>query len=100
MQGVPVDMGLSAAVRVGGLDVVIASRRYQNYDRMFFRALGLEPTDYAVIAVKSSQHFRAAYAPGASAVVMVDEGNGITTTDVRARTYASVRRPVWPFDLS
>jgi len=100
MQGVPIDMGPSAAVRVGGLDVVIASRRYQNYDRNFFRELGLEPADYAVVAVKSSQHFRAAYAPGASAIVMVDEGNGITTTDVRARTYANVRRPIWPFDLA
>jgi microcystin degradation protein MlrC len=66
---------------------------------MFFRSLGLEPQDYAVIAVKSSQHFRAAYAPGASAVVMVDEGNGITTTDVTSRTYEQVRRPVWPFDI-
>jgi microcystin degradation protein MlrC len=97
--GVPIDMGPSAAVRIGGLDIVVASRRYQNYDRMFFRSLGLEPQDYAVIAVKSSQHFRAAYAPGASAVVMVDEGNGITTTDVTSRTYEQVRRPVWPFDI-
>ncbi len=100
MRGVPIDMGPSAAVRIGGLDVVIASRRYQNYDRMFFRELGLEPADYAVIAVKSSQHFRAAYAPGASAVVMVDEGNGITTTNLKSRVYSSVRRPVWPFDLT
>jgi microcystin degradation protein MlrC len=97
--GVPVDMGPSAAVRVGGLDIVVGSRRYQNYDRNFFRTLGLEPADYAVIAVKSSQHFRAAYAPGASTVVMVDEGNGITTLDVKSRTYAHVRRPIWPFDL-
>lgn len=97
--GVPIDMGPSAAVRVGGLDIVVASRRYQNYDRNFFRTLGLEPADYAVVAVKSSQHFRAAYAPGASAVVMVDEGNGITTTDVTSRPYNHVRRPVWPFDL-
>ena len=98
--GVPIDMGPSAAVRVGGLDIVIGSRRYQNYDRNFFRTLNLEPSDYAVIAVKSSQHFRAAYAPGASAVVMVDEGNGITTFDVGSRTYTDVRRPIWPFDLA
>jgi hypothetical protein len=30
---------------------------------------------------------------------MVDEGNGITTTDVTSRTYEQVRRPVWPFDI-
>ena len=78
----------------------MGSRRYQNYDRNFFRTLGLEPADYAVIAVKSSQHFRAAYAPGASAVAMVDEGNGITTLDVKSRTYKYARRPIWPFDLA
>ena len=98
--GVPVELGPSAAVKVGGLDIVIASRRYQNYDRMFFRSLGLEPANYAVIAVKSSQHFRAAYAPGASAVVMVDEGNGITSMDVESRPYTKVRRPIWPFDFT
>ncbi|MEM7749681.1 MAG: M81 family metallopeptidase [Pseudomonadota bacterium] len=98
--GVPVNMGPSAAVRVGGIDIVIASRRYQNYDRNFFRTLGLEPADYAVIVVKSSQHFRAAYAPGASDVVMVDEGNGITTFDLTSRTYSNVRRPIWPLDLN
>lgn len=98
-RGVPVDMGPSAAVRVGGLDIVIGSRRYQNYDRMFFMSFGLTPGDYAVVALKSAQHFRAAYAPGASAIVMVDEGNGITTMNPTSRTYRNVRRPIYPLDL-
>ena len=99
-RGVPVDMGPSAAVRIGGVDVVVASRRYQNYDRMFFLSLGIDPGTYAVVAVKSSQHFRAAYQPLASEVVVVDEGNGITTQDIRSRTYKDVRRPIYPLDLT
>lgn len=99
-RGVPVDMGPSAAVRIGGVDVVVASRRYQNYDRMFFLSLGIDPGTYAVVAVKSSQHFRAAYQPLASEVVVVDEGNGITTQDIRSRTYTNVRRPIYPLDLT
>ncbi len=79
---------------------MVASRRYQNYDRMFFLSLGIDPGTYAVVAVKSSQHFRAAYQPLASEVVVVDEGNGITTQDIRSRTYKNVRRPIYPLDLT
>ncbi|MGD9827166.1 MAG: M81 family metallopeptidase [Hyphomicrobiaceae bacterium] len=98
-RGVPVDMGPSAAIKSGGVEVVIASRRYQNYDRMFFLSLGIDPNARAVVGVKSAQHFRAAYQPMASEVVVVDEGNGITTRDFSARTYTRIRRPIFPLDL-
>lgn len=97
--GVPVDMGPSALIEAGGLRIVIASRRYQNYDRMFFMSFGLDPGAMAVVAVKSAQHFRAAYGPSAAAIAVVDDGDGITTEDVRARRYDKLRRPIYPLDL-
>jgi len=97
--GVPIDMGASALVEVAGVQIVVASRRYQNFDQMYFKSFGVELGTLAVVAVKSSQHFRAAYGAMASEVVVVDDGNGITTEDPRARDYKKLRRPIYPLDL-
>lgn len=98
LRGFPVDMGPTATVKVGGVEVVLSSRRFQNYDRNFFRAGGIEPAERAVLAVKSMQHFRAAYAPIASEIIVVDEGGGITSHDLTKLDFRHVRSPVWPLD--
>ena len=97
--GIPIDMGPSALIEVGGVKVVIGSRRYQNFDRMYFKSFDVDLDALAVIAVKSSQHFRAAYGDLASEIIVVDDGNGITTEDVRTRDYHELRRPIFPLDL-
>jgi microcystin degradation protein MlrC len=97
--GMKVDMGPTACFKVGGVEIVIGSKRYQNYDLGYFRVAGIEPKERAVLAVKSMQHFRAAYAPIAGPIVVVDEGGGITSHDVRRLPWQHVRRPVFPLDL-
>ncbi|RME94259.1 MAG: M81 family peptidase [Alphaproteobacteria bacterium] len=96
--GVSVDLGPVAVFRAGGVDIVLASNRAQNYDRQFFRAFGIEPAERSVLAVKSAQHFRADYAPIASGISVVDEGDGITSHNFAALDYRNVRRPIWPLD--
>ena len=98
-RGLSVDMGPTATVKVGGVEVVLSSRRFQNYDRNFFRVGGIEPSERSVLAVKSMQHFRAAYAPLASEILVVDEGGGITSHDLKKLEFQHVRRPVWPLDM-
>lgn len=98
--GTQVDPGLCAVVRVGGVDVVVASHRYQVYDLMFFLHAGLDPTHYRVVAVKSSQHFRAAFGPIADAMVVIDAGDGMTTEDLTQLDFKRLRRPVFPLDLA
>jgi microcystin degradation protein MlrC len=100
MRGVTFQMGPSACIRIGGLDVVIASRRFQNFDQIYFKALGIEPRERAVLGLKSMQHFRAAYAPIAGEIVVVDEGNGCCSERFAGLTYTNVRRPVFPLDLT
>lgn len=97
--GLAIDCGPSALFEAGGLSIAIGSRRYQNYDRAFFTHLGLVPEERAVVAVKSAQHFRAAYGAKASAIVLADEGHGLTSHDLKRLPYARVRRPVYPLDL-
>lgn len=98
MRGLTLDMGPTATLKIGGVEVVINSRRFQNYDRNFFRAGGIEPAERAIIAVKSSQHFRAAYAPIAAEVIVVDEGGGVMSNNLQKLPFKRVPRPTFPLD--
>lgn len=99
MTGMKIDLGPTATLKVGGVEIVLATRRFQNYDLGFFRIAGIEPKERAVLAVKSMQHFRGAYAPIASEIIVVDEGDGVTSHDIRRLPFKNVRRPVYPLDL-
>jgi microcystin degradation protein MlrC len=57
---------------IGGVHVAVASRKQQAADRAMFRHLGAEPADYAVLALKSSVHFRADFGPLASGILVVE----------------------------
>lgn len=96
--GVAIDIGPAAVFQTGGVDIVLASRRAQNFDRQFFKAFGIDPLQKSILAVKSAQHFRADYAPIASGIAVVDEGGGITSHNFRKLHYENVRRPIWPLD--
>jgi microcystin degradation protein MlrC len=99
MQGTKCDMGPTAVLRVGGIDVVVASARYQAFDRQFFTHAGIEPAEKAVLAVKSAHHFRAAFGPIAGAILAVDAGDGLTSRNYKELPFQRVRRPVYPLDL-
>jgi microcystin degradation protein MlrC len=99
MRGTRCDMGPTAVLRVGGIDVVIASRRYQVYDQQFFKHAGIDPAAKSIIALKSAHHFRAAFAPIARRVIVVDTGGGLTSRNFSALPYGKVRRPIFPLDL-
>ena len=97
-RGVAVRIGPTAVFSIGGVEVVLASRRAQNMDRQFFRAFGIEPTERAVLGVKSAHHFHADYGPIAAGIALVDEGGGITSHNFKELDYRAVRRPIWPLD--
>ena len=96
--GVAINIGPGAVFRTGGVDVVLASNRAQNYDQQFFKAFGIDPVERAILAVKSAQHFRADYAPIACEIAVVDEGGGITSHNFKSLDYKHIRRPIWPLD--
>ena len=98
-QGALGENGPSVRIAIGGVEVCISSRRAQALDRQHFRHFGIDPENKAVLAVKSAQHFRAAFEPIARAVIVVDGGGGLTSRNYRDRIYTRVRRPVFPLDL-
>lgn len=97
-RGIVVDIGPTAVLRVGGIDIVLAGSRHQVLDPGFFTHAALDPRAYAVVVVKSSQHFRAAFGPMAREILVIDSGDGLTSFDLRAFGHQNVRRPVYPLD--
>jgi len=92
-----VPLGDCAAVRVGGVEVVLISNRTQALGLELFRNLGIEPTERKIVAVKSTNHFMAAFGPVADRVIYVDS-DGPLSRDYRTIPYTKIQRPVWPLD--
>lgn len=95
--GVGTSMGATAVLRIGGIDVVTISNRIQTIDLQVFLSQGIDPRTKSVVVVKSVQHFRAAYAPIARDIVLVDSG-GICSPDIHRLKFTKLRRPIWPLD--
>ncbi|MBD2751142.1 M81 family metallopeptidase [Microvirga sp. BT688] len=89
--------GLSALLRVGGVEIIVISYNGQATDLGQFTSLGIDPTRKSTLIVKSMQHFRAAFEPIAREVLEVDTG-ALSTRNFKERPYRKVRRPIWPLD--
>jgi microcystin degradation protein MlrC len=92
-----VEMGDCAAVRVGGVDVVLTTRRRQAFGTDLFGNLGIDLAAKKIVVVKSTNHFYASFAPIAKEVLYVDSG-GPLPRDLRALAFRKIERPKWPFD--
>ena len=66
------ELGPMALLEVGGVRIAVASRKQQAADQAMFRHLRAEPAEYAVLALKSSVHFRADFGPIASRILVVE----------------------------
>ena len=96
-KGVKSSMGATAVLKVDDIEIVLATNRFQTMDPQHFLSVGIDPKKKNVVVVKSAQHFRAAYAPIARAVLTVDTG-ALTTPEFARFTFHKLRRPVWPLD--
>jgi microcystin degradation protein MlrC len=65
------ELGPMALLRIDDVHVAVSSRKQQAADQAMFRHLGAEPADFAVLALKSSVHFRADFGSLASRIVVV-----------------------------
>jgi len=69
--GAHMKLGPMALLRIGGVRVATATRKVQAADQAIFRHLGVEPTATRLLALKSSVHFRADFAPIAQDILVV-----------------------------
>ncbi|WP_454689334.1 M81 family metallopeptidase [Achromobacter aloeverae] len=68
--GIRFDLGPSACLRIGDVRIVVASNKAQMADQAMFRYVGIEPTEQAILVVKSAVHFRADFAPIAQEIIV------------------------------
>jgi microcystin degradation protein MlrC len=68
--GRDMDMGRSAALRIGDVRVVVSSHRAQLADQSMYRYVGIEPTEQSILVNKSSVHFRADFEPIAEKLII------------------------------
>src|ERR1700704_4164087 len=68
--GSRMNLGPSAALRIGGVRVVVGSRKAQLADQAMFRYVGIEPTEQSILVNKSSVHFRADFEPIAEKLII------------------------------
>lgn len=91
------DMGPSALLDTGKVEIAVISRHVEPHDIGAFRALGIEPQKKRYLMLKSRVHWRAGLGPIAKAVVEC-AGEGVCTSDYSQLKFARLRGPVYPLD--
>ena len=97
LAGTTQPLGDCALMDVGGVQVVLISRRSQAMGTDLFTQLGCQLAAQRIVVVKSSQHFRAAYAPLAVQVLCC-AAPGAVSNDLGSLPYRHIQRPKWPID--
>jgi microcystin degradation protein MlrC len=99
--GLSLKLGPCAALRIGGVTVVVVSHRVQCADPVFFEMMGLDIAAARVVAVKSRGHFRGGFDEffTPEQVVEVDLP-GLTSPILSRFDWKRLPRPVVPLDDS
>jgi len=97
--GQALDLGPTAALDLGGIKVVVGSRRKQAADPIFFEMMGLDIATARTVVVKSRGHFRAGFDEffNPEQVYEVDTG-GLTSPNLERIPFKGLPRPVFPLD--
>lgn len=96
-KNMPIDMGPSAVLRVGSVDVIVTSRSGPHFAPQHFEAAGIDPFAAQLLVAKSPCGFRAAYA-GRAKKILVVRAPGCAPSDFWNYPYHNIPRPLWPWD--
>lgn len=91
-------LGDLAAIRVGGVEVVMNTARTQALGPELLTRVGIDPAAKKLLVLKSSNRFRAAYAPIIEGVLHIHSDGLLRRDDYRLIPYRYVQRPIWPLD--
>ncbi len=97
LAGVRANLGKSARLTIGYVDVIVTSRRNQTFDPEIFLLHGIDVTTRSIVGLKSSQHFRAGFRDLATTIISADSP-GLTTLDVTVFDHPNADGPLWPLD--
>ncbi|MBL8345489.1 MAG: M81 family metallopeptidase [Rubrivivax sp.] len=93
------DMGPSAVLDTGRVQIVVISDHVEPHDLAAFTAVGIAPETKRFVMLKSRVHWRAGLGSLAQAVVEC-AGTGVCTSDYDLLAFKKVRRPIYPLDAA
>jgi Xaa-Pro dipeptidase len=99
MTGMRVDMGRTAVVVSGGVEVVLMEHKAMPFDAEQLRCVGIEPSRKRIIAVKSAIAWKAAYGEFARRIIQVDTP-GSCSGNLQSFSYKRRPHPLYPFEIS
>jgi microcystin degradation protein MlrC len=92
-------LGPSACVRLGGITMVVASRRIQAADPAYFETFGLDIAAFRTVVLKSRGHFRAGFDEFfATEQILEVDALGLTNPMLSRFPFRRLPRPVYPLD--
>lgn len=97
--GETIDLGLLATLRIGSVDIIVSSGRRQTLDDGPFIKAGIDISQFQIIALKSSQHFKAWFEPRGARIITADPP-GLSPVDVSRPRRDRLKRPTWPIDAA
>jgi microcystin degradation protein MlrC len=89
-RGNHMQLGPMALLRIGGVRIVVSSRKQQAADQAMLTHLGVQPAAQKILALKSSVHFRADFQPIAGEILIV-AAPGANPVDHRVLSYKHLR---------
>ena len=92
------NMGRAVVLNVKGIDVILTEVSIQAVDLGLYHSLGLDPTDYKILLVKSCVHYRVVHDAIAKKTIELDLP-GWHGTRLAAFPWKKLRRPVFPLDV-
>ena len=96
-KGSPWHIGKTCRLVIDGIDIVVASRRSQTFDPGPFEAVGINVLEYPIVALKSSNHFRAGFGDIATEIITADPP-GLTTHHIEIFPRDNKPGAMWPLD--
>ena len=97
MTGFTVNLGPTAVLDTGALELVVSTRRCEPYDLCYLTHAGIDPARKKYLLLKSRLHFRAGFAPIARHIVPVTTA-GVCSEAIAEFPFRRLRRPIYPLD--
>ena len=97
MTGFEVDLGGTAVLDTGPMELVVSRKRCEPFDLTFLTHAGVDPRLKDYVILKSRQHFRAGFEPIARHIIVVS-GLGVCSSDYSQFPFRNLRRPIYPLD--
>lgn len=94
-----IDLGATAVLDLGELQVVVISRRQQCIDPGYFENFGLDVRSARTVVVKSRGHFRAGFSVYFEPEQIIEcDAPGLTSPNLANFDWQGFRRPIFPLD--